>query len=66
MTPIDPAGAASSALYTPPVQIQTTTQTATVTERPVVEANEADRPNDTVTQASEGESSLGRNIDTTA
>jgi len=66
MATVDPAGAASAALYTPAVPVQTTPQTVNVTERPVVESNEAERPNDVVTQASQGESNLGRNIDTTA
>ena len=67
-TNIDPAGAASTALYTPPVQVQTEaiTQTASVTERPVVETTETERDNDAVTQASDNESRLGRFIDTTA
>ena len=66
MATIDPAGTASSALYTPPVQIQTSTPTATVIQRPVVETNEVNPDNDVVTQASGNDSNLGRNIDTTA
>ena len=66
MATVDPAGAASAALYTPAVPVQTAPQAATVTERPVVESSQPERANDTVTQASKGESNLGRNIDTTA
>ena len=67
MATIDPAGAASSALYTPAVPVQTTpTQAAAVTERPVVESNQTQNPTDTVTQGSAGGSGLGSIIDTTA
>ncbi len=66
MATVDPAGAASAALYTPAVPVQTASQTANVIERPVVETSQAEPTNDTVTQAPQGESNLGRNIDTTA
>jgi len=64
MTTIDPAGAASGALYTPAAPVPTPTET--VTERPVVESNEAERTNDAATQAKGNDSNLGRHIDTTA
>jgi hypothetical protein len=66
MPTIDPAGAASSALYTPAVPVQAPPQAAAVTERPVVENNEPEPDNDAVTQANNGDSNLGRFIDTTA
>ena len=66
MATVDPAGTASAALYTPPVPVQTATQTASVTERPVEQNNQPEPANDTVTQASQGGSNLGNNIDTTA
>jgi len=66
MATIDPAGAASTALYTPPVQVQTPTQQASVTERPVVETSGAEGSTSERSQSPDNGSRLGRNIDTTA
>ena len=67
MQTIDPAGAASSALYTPAVPIQTTpSQVGAVVERPVVESNDNQPTNDSTTRSVDSESRLGRFIDTTA
>ena len=67
MATIDPAGAASSALYTPAVPVKTPPQaTTTVSDRPVEESNEPQAANDAVTQAAGNESRMGRFVDTTA
>ena len=66
-TPVDPAGAASQALYTPPVRIPTPTEPVNITSRPVEETNNAERPNDSArTQRPSPESNLGNFIDTMA
>jgi len=66
MATIDPAGAASSALYTPPTPVQTPTQQTSVSERPVVETSAPEPSNSEGAQAADNGSRLGQFIDTTA
>ena len=66
-TPIDPAGAASQALYTPPVRIQEPPEAVNVTPRPVNETTQTARPENTEqAQRSNADSRLGTIIDTMA
>jgi len=66
MATIDPAGAASSALYTPPTPVQTPTQQTSVTERPVAETSAPEASGSEESQTADNGSRLGRFIDTTA
>jgi len=70
MNTVDPAGAASAALYTQPVQVKTETPANNVTQRPVVEVNNSDASNNAasqnINQGNNNDSRIGSNIDTTA
>ena len=66
MNTVDPAGAASAALYTQPVQVKTDTPANNVTQRPVVEVNDSDASNNAASQGNNNGSRIGSSIDTTA